>query len=421
MAHSNFYEGAAQLSWSRRVLPRFVRHFGILCKPLTDLLRKGTIFIWNQDHQAAFEALKSALTSAPVLALPNFNQPFVIETDANGVGIGAVLMQAGHPLAFLSKSLGPRSQGLSAYEKEYMAIIMVVDHWRSYLQLAEFHIITDQRSLVQLTEQRLHTPWQQKVFTKLLGLQYTIRYRKGPKNKVANALSRFPEPEAQCVAISTATPAWTQTVAASYLKDPLAQDMITKLAIDSTAVPNFTLRDGLLRYKGRLWVGNDSALHQQLLAAVHTSPVGGHSGIPVTLRRAKQLFAWRGMNSAVRAFVASCRVCQQAKLDHSRLPGLLQPLEVPDRAWKIISMDFVEGLPVSGRFNAILVVVDTFSKYAHFVGLRHPFTAATVASAFVQHVYHLHGMPSAIVSDHDAYSLANCGLNCSSCHKWTCA
>jgi hypothetical protein len=79
-------------------------------------------------------------------------------------------MQSGHPLAFLSKALGPRSQGLSAYEKEYMAIIMAVDHWRSYLQLAEFNIVMDQQSLVQLSEQRLHTPWQQKLFTKLLGL-----------------------------------------------------------------------------------------------------------------------------------------------------------------------------------------------------------------------------------------------------------
>jgi hypothetical protein len=143
------------------------------------------------------------------LALPKFSQPFVIETDASGVGIGAVLMQAGHPLAFLSKALGPRSQGLSAYEKEYMAIIMAVDQWRSYLQPAEFHIITDQKTLVQLSEQRLHTPWQQKVFTKLLGLQYTIRYRKGHDNRVADALSRFPETGAICDSISVVTPAWT--------------------------------------------------------------------------------------------------------------------------------------------------------------------------------------------------------------------
>jgi hypothetical protein len=112
---------------------RFVRNFGIIAKLLIDLLKKGTLFIWTVEHQQAFEVLKMALTSAPVLALPNFQKSFVIETDASGVGIGTVLMQSGHPLAFLSKALGPRSQGLSAYEKEYMAIIMVVDHWRSYL------------------------------------------------------------------------------------------------------------------------------------------------------------------------------------------------------------------------------------------------------------------------------------------------
>jgi hypothetical protein len=207
---------------------RFVKHFGIIAKPLIELLKKGSLFIWTSEHQLAFDTLKTALTSAPVLALPKFQQPFIIETDASGVGIGAVLMQSGHPLAFLSKALGPRSQGLSAYENEYMAIVM------------------DQQSLVQLSEQRLHTPWQQKLFTKLLGLQYTIRYRRGPKNRVADALSRFPELGSSCAAVSVALPAWTQAVAASYAADPVAQDMITKLAIDPTVVPHYTLKAGLL-------------------------------------------------------------------------------------------------------------------------------------------------------------------------------
>lgn len=135
--------------------------------------------------------------------------------------------------------------------------------------------------------------------------------------------------------------------------------------------------------------------------ALHSSPVGGHSGIPVTLRRAKQLFAWKGMNTSVRNFVASCRICQQAKPDRSKLPGLLQPLAVPERAWTVISIDFIEGLPPSGRCNAILVIVDVFTKYAHFLALRHPFTAASVATLFMQNIYRLHGMPSAIVSDRD--------------------
>jgi hypothetical protein len=136
--------------------------------------------------------LKQTLTTAPVLALPDFSKSFCVETDASGMGIGAVLTQEGQPLAFLSKSLCPCSQGLSTYEKEYLAILMALDQWRSYLQHAEFRILTYQKSLVQLSEQRLHTPWQQKVFTKLIGLQYQIVYRKGVDNCAADALSRAP-------------------------------------------------------------------------------------------------------------------------------------------------------------------------------------------------------------------------------------
>ena len=84
--------------------------------------------------------------------------------------MGAVLQQEGHPIAYLSKALGPRTRDLSTYEKEYREMVLVVDQWRAYLQFSEFIIKTDQKSLVHLEEQRLHTPWQQKAFTKLLGL-----------------------------------------------------------------------------------------------------------------------------------------------------------------------------------------------------------------------------------------------------------
>jgi hypothetical protein len=102
--------------------------------------------------------LKQALVTVPMLALPNFTLTFCLQTDASALGVGAVLMQSGHPIAYLSKALGTKSQGLSTYEKEYLTILVAIDHWRHYLQLKEFHIYTDHRSLVQLDEQRLHTP-----------------------------------------------------------------------------------------------------------------------------------------------------------------------------------------------------------------------------------------------------------------------
>jgi hypothetical protein len=137
---------------------KFVKNFGILAKPLTELLKKDKPFVWTQSQALAFNLLKEALCSAPVLALPDFSQPFHIDTDASRTGVGAVLHQNGHPLAFISKPLCPRNQGLTVYEKEYLALLMAVDEWRHYLLQAKFVIHT--QSLTHLNEQRLHTTWQ---------------------------------------------------------------------------------------------------------------------------------------------------------------------------------------------------------------------------------------------------------------------
>jgi hypothetical protein len=97
---------------------------------------------------------------APVVALSNFSLPFIVETDACDVGIGAVLSQQGYPLAFVSRALGPKNRGLSVYENEYLAILLAVQQWQSYMQITEFVIRTGHKSLVHLTDQRLHTEWQ---------------------------------------------------------------------------------------------------------------------------------------------------------------------------------------------------------------------------------------------------------------------
>jgi hypothetical protein len=105
---------------------KFVRNFGVISKPLTELLKKDARFVWTSCHEESFTALKTTLCNSPVLVLPNFNKVFCTETDVSAHGVGAVLLQDGHPLAFISRALGTRSQGLSTYEKEYMAILLAV-------------------------------------------------------------------------------------------------------------------------------------------------------------------------------------------------------------------------------------------------------------------------------------------------------
>jgi len=134
-----------------------------------------------------------------------------------------------------------------------------------------------------------------------------------------------------------------------------------------------------LRRKGKPVVGRNKDLRSKILHWVHTSPQGGHSGRDATLKRLKQLFYWKGMTKSVQNYIIQCTICQACKYDNSAYPGLLQPLPIPDEVWLNISMDFIEGLLRSQGKEVILVVVDRFSKYAHFVTLSHPYTTEVVA------------------------------------------
>lgn len=379
---------------------KFVRNYGVIAQPLTQLLKKGVLFVWGPAQKTAFSTLKNAMSSAPVLALPDFTKSFVLETDASNSGVGAVLMQADHPIAFLSKALGPRNQTLSVYERECLAILMAIDKWRAYLQHREFLIRTDHKSVLHLSDQRLHTSLQQKAFVKLMGLQFRIQYKKGNTNLAADALSRQFRNLA-AVTSSTLQPAWLDRLQAGYEDDEQARKLIEELSVTGINAQGFSLTDGMLRWNKRIWVGNNSLAQNHILQALHNSGVGGHSGVHATYHRVKQYFFWPSMKKTVQDFVAGCQVCQQAKPEHVKTLGLLQPLPVPTGAWKVICMDFIEGLPLSSGYNVILVVIDKFTKYSHFIPLRHPFTAVTVAHEFMNSVYKLHGLPQTIISDRD--------------------
>lgn len=165
------------------------------------------------------------MINTPVLRLPDFTLPFAVETNACDLGIGAVLLQEEHPVAFLSKALSPQHQQLSIYEKEFLALIMAMEKWRPYLQRGEFVINTDHQSLAFLSEQNLQSDWQRKAMARLMGLQFKIVYRRGHDNAAADALSRVGHLMA-VQATSTLVPVWIQEVLNSYRTDPVTQQKL---------------------------------------------------------------------------------------------------------------------------------------------------------------------------------------------------
>ena len=168
----------------------FVKDFSTIAAPLHELTKKGVSFNWGQSQEDSFDLLKEKLTHAPLLQLPDFGKTFELECDASGVGIGAVLMQGGKPIAYFSEKLNGPVLNYSTYDKELYALIRSLQTWKHYLWSKEFVIHSDHESLKHLRSQtnlnRRHAKWVEFLET----FPYIIKYKKGNDNVIADALSR---------------------------------------------------------------------------------------------------------------------------------------------------------------------------------------------------------------------------------------
>lgn len=388
-----------------------MRGYAGIAAPLTDLLRRES-FQWSEAAQLAFDALKKAMTTVPVLHLPNFALEFIVETDASNVGIGAVLMQENHPIAFFSKKLGPRLQAASTYTKELHAITESVRKWRQYLLGRFFVVRTDHKSIRELLQQTIQTPEQQRYVSKLLGYHFRIEFRTGCSNKAADALSRLPEDQTatspQFIAMSIASMPISEVYEILRQENTTLDDMVElhRLFGAKKLGQDYSVSNGLLMFRRRFYVSPKSLLIPRLLEEAHATPTAGHGGVKRTLVRLTSTFFWPKMRATVETHVAACLVCQQTK--YSTLPpaGLLQPLPIPNQVWEDITMDFITGLPLSRHYTTILVVVDRLTKSAHFGPLPAHFTATSVARLFLEMVVKHHGFPASIISDRDPLFLS---------------
>ena len=303
---------------------RFIAHFAKIAAPLHTLTRKDAVFSWSTECQEAFEALKSAITQSPVLAYPNFDADFVLETDACGNGLGAVLSQQQsdglqHPVAYASRSLSPAERNYCVTDLETLAVVWAMQHFRVYLYGHNVKVFTDHSAVKTVLGapglSGKHARWWSKVFGSGVK-EVDIVYRPGKENDRADALSRNPvttpgnnhlEVDAQVTQVASAEatdiddllqdPALETDVESKIeseqMRDPELQKLMAYL--ESSELPSqpkeaqkvvtqalhFSKIDGILYFVdqkagGRKRVAVPRHLREEILARYHGGRYAGH-------------------------------------------------------------------------------------------------------------------------------------------------
>ena len=410
---------------------KFMLGYATVVAPLTSLTRKDVPFHWTPKCQESFERVKVMLTTAPVLQLPDPTLPYEVICDASIVGVGAVLMQAGRPVAFESRKLTPAEVRYTTTEQELLAVVHALKTWRCYLEGAPagVTVVTDHCPLTFFETQTALSRRQARWNEYLSRFTFTWEYRPGRIN-VADPLSRHPldttldegNPRLNLLfaltAQSVVNPLECSLGAISTVQAPKDPQVFSghlhRIRMGYTIDPWFANPHNLQRYKivqasdlywrgDRVVVPNASNLRKELLHEFHNIPLAGHVGPKKTGQALAHYYWWPHWGEDVRAHCEKCVACQMNKPVTLKQPGLLQPLNMPYGVWRSCSMDFIVRLPMTPRgYDAILVVVDYFSKMGHFIPTRTDATAEDTARLFWDNIIRFHGLPLNIVSDRDA-------------------
>jgi hypothetical protein len=378
---------------------RFIRNFSSIMAPMTEVI-KGSSFQWNSKAQSAFEEIKSKLTQAPVLALPCFDKVFEVECDASGVGIGGVLTQEGRPLAFFSEKLCDSRRKYSTYDKEFYAIIRSLEHWSHYLVASEFILHSDHEALKYIQGQHKLNSRHAKWVEFLQSFHFTIKHKSGKLNQGADALSR----RYLLLFQLDACVLGFEHLKSLYENDEDFGEIYKECLRHSKG--DFLIQEGYL-FKGTRLCVPKGGTRELLIREVHGGSLAGHFGENKTLLMLREHYYWPSMSKDVQDILKRCATCQIAK-SHLLPQGLYTPLPVPPSPWVDVSMDFILGLPRTQRSkDSIFVVVDRFSKMAHFIPCNKTNDATHIAELYFKEVMRLHGIPRSIVSDRDSKFLSH--------------
>jgi transposase InsO family protein len=400
---------------------KFIKGYSQITHPLSEATKKDRPFQWTQEMQEAFHELKQRFTTKPILRIFDPAKPIVIETDASNWAEGATLSQPQedkrlHPIAYHSRKFTGPEQRYDVADKELLAIVSAMKRWTAYLDGAkhEITVLTDHQNLKTFTTTKKLSPRQMRWWEELSRYNFRIHYRKGTENARADALSRRADyqednsgtdqqllktnPDGSLTVFSQEIRMTQVSIEEDDYEVLIAQTRDPLLKSDKHP---YTQEGGAYRWQGKLYVSPEA--RDIVMLMCHDSKEAGHPGIGRTIARIVERYYFPGMYAYVKAYIQRCQMCQLAKAKRHLPYGELQPLAAPSKPWESVTMDFITGLPKSGKqgYDTILVIVDRFSKFSLFIPTHSTAGTERTAELFLERVVTAYDTPKEIISDRD--------------------
>jgi len=424
---------------------KFIRDFAKIAKPLTQLMGKPSDFVWSVEAQGAFEKLRDALVSAPILVHFNHNAKHELRTDASSFAIGAILYQIHDDpeqtgtVLYYSKTLSKAQRNYSATERELLAAFQSITELRHYLIGKEFTLVTDHAALSLIHNRKDPHHRLARWVAQLQCYTFNVVYKSGAKHQDADCMSRLVTDdlteEERTEEASEDTIRAVYQVTRQNLEDPTGEDeshlplgtlvdiraeqredtyckkFIDILESDATDLEksvkakNFMMQDDQLY---RLSANNAPTLvipacrRGAIMLSFHDFPLAGHLGFSRTYINIKKRYFWPKMRRDIKHHVASCLGCQKRKASNRRRQGFIRPLPIAEDVFDTVGIDLITKLPRSHNgYNTILVCTDNLSKYVVTAPLKDE-KAETIIHAFFNSVISKHGCPRVVISDRGA-------------------
>nr|GEV17707.1 putative reverse transcriptase domain-containing protein [Tanacetum cinerariifolium] len=353
---------------------RFIENFSKITKPLTKLAQKKKAYVWGDKQEEAFCILKEKLCNAPVLALLDGPNEFVVYCNVSNQGFGCVLMQRVKVIAYTSRQLKIHEKNYTTHDLELSAVVFALKTWRPYLYGTKSIIYTEHKSLQYIFDQK-ELNMRQRCWIELLSdYECEIKYHPGKAN------AKILEAQGEASKDLKAPAEWLRGLERHFEKRD----------------------DGGIYFTNRVWIPSIGGIRKLIIDEAHTSRYSVHPGVNKMYYDLRDLYWWPGMKRDIVVYVSKCLTCSKIKAEHQKPSGLLQQPEITKWKWEKITMDFVTKLPKSSsRHDAIWVLVDRWTKSAHFLPIREDYKTEKLARIYINKIVVRHGVLVSFILDRD--------------------